>query len=91
MAFSLVGSAGFIPGAGIAPTLTTVSTFNVVSWEFPPATSCPGCLDQGKTSEKLFICSTGPPGSSPDNVSTTAIILDAPGECIVPVEAAADT
>ena len=84
--FSLVTSAGFIPGAGIAPTSTTVSPLNVVAWSFPDSAACPGCLDEGNTSEDLFICSPAGPGSSPDNVSTTAVILDAPGTCIVPVE-----
>lgn len=86
--FDLVASAGFIPGAGIAPTSTVVSPLNVVSWAFPDASSCPECLNQGQTSEQLFICSTASPGTRPDNVSTTAIILDAPGQCIVPLRAA---
>ena len=91
--FSLVTSAGAIPGVGIAPTGTVVSPLNVVNWTFPLSTACPGCLDQGKTSDQLFICAAPGTGfaSSADNVSTTAIILDASGECPVPVEAAADT
>ncbi len=87
--FSLVGSAGFIPGAGIAPTGIVVSPLNAVSFTFPDSTLCPGCLDQGKISEQLYICSNGDPAVRPDTISTTAILLDVQGECLVPVEPAA--
>jgi hypothetical protein len=59
-----------------------------VNWTFPSSTSCPNCLDQGETSDPLYICSTAAPGTAPDQlgaVSATAILLDAPGECVVPV------
>lgn len=84
--FSLVASAGSIAGAGIDPTSNTVSPQNIVNWTFPDSSFCPTCLDEGETSDDLYICSTAAPGSSPDNVSTTAIVLDAQGECIVPTE-----
>ena len=84
---SLVASAGFIPGADVAPTLTVIGTLNVVQWTFPSGAACPACLNQGMSSDELFICSAAGPGMSPDNASTTAIILDAPGECLVPTEA----
>ena len=85
----LVSSAGFVPGNGIAPTSTVVGPLNGVTWTFPGGGMCPACLNQGQVSERLYICSLGVPRSATDNVSTTAIVLDAPGECLAPVEAPA--
>ncbi len=82
---SLVSNAHFIPGAGIAPVSTTINPATVV-WEFPTSTACPACLNQGQTSDPLYICSPAAPGRSPDVVTTTAIVLDARGECIVPTQ-----
>ena len=83
--FNIVASAGSIAGGGIAPTSTNVSPLNVVSWAFPLSTACPGCLNQGNTSDKLFVCSTAPSGTTP--VSITAIVLDASGSCTGPISA----
>ncbi len=52
---STVASAGFIPGSGISPTSTTITLLDTVSWAFP---LCPTCLDQGLTSDILFVHST---------------------------------
>ncbi len=80
--FTLVSSAGFIPGPGIAPNSTTVSPLNIVSWEFmaPP-------IFQGQASTQLFLCSPAPPGAPGQTlVSVGGGPLDAPGECIGPVQ-----
>ncbi len=84
--FSFVASAGFIPGAGIAPSSTIVSPSDIVTWEFPGSNGCPACLDQGKTSDQLYICSSLLPGTVNDTpVVLTAVILDAPGTCVGPL------
>jgi hypothetical protein len=89
---ALVTSAGFIasgPGEadGVSPVQPAiVSPLDVVNWQFSQSTSCPDCLDEGKTSDVLYICSPAASGTSLDNVSVTAIILDAPGTCLVPTQ-----
>jgi hypothetical protein len=89
---ALVTSAGFIasgPGEadGVSPVgPAIVSPLDVVGWQFPQADACPDCLDEGETSDLLYICSPAASGLSLDNVSVTAIILDAPGSCLVPTQ-----
>jgi hypothetical protein len=89
--FDLVTTAGFIasgagPADGVSPLSTTVSPLDVVNWTFPQASSCPDCLNEGKTSDVLYICSSSASGTSLDNVTVTAIVLDAPGTCLVPTQ-----
>jgi hypothetical protein len=77
----------------VDPLSVTVSALDVVNWGFPGTPSCPDCLDQLQTSAPLWLCSTAAPGTAPDElggVSITAILLDAPGECIVPVRVDGD-
>ena len=82
---SLVADAGTLPGPGtIFPIATVIGALDLVPWSFPDNSQCPGCLDQGKASEDLYICSTASPGSSPGNASATAFTLDASGTCTVP-------
>ena len=52
-----VTAAGFIPGAGVAPSGTTVGA-SVVQWDWFSPTLCPG-----QTSEQLFVHSTYGPGT----------------------------
>ena len=80
--FAGVTAAGFILDGAIAPTGTTVSPLNVVSWQFPDSTACPGCLNHGQSSNLLFVLSPWLPGTI--SGSLTAVILDAPLSSIGP-------
>ena len=57
-----VTAAGYIPGAGVAPSATTVGA-TVVEWNWFSPTLCPG-----QTSEQLYVHSTYGPGTVNDNL-----------------------
>jgi hypothetical protein len=73
-------NAGFIPGAGIAPSGTTVGA-TVVQWDWFSPTLCPG-----QTSEQLYIHSTYGPGTVLDNLISVEdeFAFDAVGTCVGP-------
>jgi hypothetical protein len=82
----LVTSAGSIADAGISPLSTTVSNLDVVNWQFPEYGGCPNCLNEGKTSDLLYICSPAAEGEGVDNLTVTAVLLAAYGSCLVPTQ-----
>ncbi len=75
-----VTAAGFIPGAGVAPSGTTVGV-SVVQWDWFSPTLCPG-----QTSEQLFVHSTYGPGTVNDNLVSVEdeFAFDTQGTCIGP-------
>ena len=78
-----VSSAGFLPGAGVAPSATSVGA-GVVEWDFNAPNICPG-----QVSEDLFLRSPYAPGDADDNVVSIdgQFALSAPGTCVGPVVA----
>jgi hypothetical protein len=89
---TLIASGGWIgsgpgPADGVSPISFLSSPLDVVNYGFPSAFRCPDCLQQSQFSDGLYLCAdaaTTSPTSRPDNCSITAILLDAPGECVLP-------
>ncbi len=75
-----VTAAGFIPGAGVAPSAVTVGAVSV-EWDWITPTLCPG-----NTSEQLYIHSPYGPGSVIDTMISVSdeFALDTPGTCVGP-------
>jgi len=75
-----VTAAGFIPGAGVAPSATTIGTVSV-EWDWITPTLCPG-----QTSEQLFVHSPYGPGMVNDRIVSVSdeFALDTTGLCIGP-------
>lgn len=75
-----VTAAGYIPGSGIAPSATTVSSTSV-KWDWLNTAICPS-----QTSETLYIHSTYAPGTVNNNVVSTEsnFSVDAEGTCVGP-------
>ncbi len=73
-------AAGFIAGAGVAPSATTIGT-GVVQWEWFSPKLCPG-----QTSEQLYVHSAYGPGTVLDNLVSVEdeFSFDAIGTCIGP-------
>jgi hypothetical protein len=75
-----VTAAGFIPGAGIAPSATTVGA-TVVEWDWFSPNIC-----AGETSEQLYVHSTYGPGTVVDNLVSVEdeFSFTAQGTCVGP-------
>jgi len=75
-----VVAAGYIPGAGVPPSGTTVGA-TVVQWDWFSPTLCPG-----QTSEQLYVHSTYGPGTVNDNVVSVEdeFAFDTQGTCVGP-------
>jgi len=75
-----VTAAGFIPGAGVAPSAVTVGT-TVIHWAWLSPTLCPG-----QTSEQLYVHSPYGPGTVVDTLISLSdeFALDTPGTCVGP-------
>ena len=75
-----VTNAGFIPGAGVAPSSTTVAA-TVIQWSWFSPTLCPG-----QTSEQLYVHSAYGPGTVVDTLVSVEdeFAFDTPGTCVGP-------
>jgi hypothetical protein len=75
-----VTAAGFIPGAGVAPSATTVGV-SVVQWDWLSPTLC-----AGQTSEQLYVHSTYGPGTVNDNLVSVEdeFAFETQGTCVGP-------
>jgi len=75
-----VTAAGYIPGAGVAPSATTVGAVSI-EWDWITPTLCPG-----QTSEQLYVHSTYGPGTVVDTLISVSdeFALDTPGTCVGP-------
>ena len=75
-----ITAAGYIPGAGVAPSAVTVGTVSI-EWDWITPTLCPGF-----TSEQLYVHSTYGPGTVVDTVISVSdeFALDTPGTCVGP-------
>ncbi len=76
-----VTAAGFIPGAGVAPSATTVAP-TVIEWDWFSPTLCPG-----QTSEQLYVHSTYGPGTVVDTLISVEdeFSFDTQGTCVGPL------
>lgn len=79
-----ITDAGFIDGAAVEPSATTVGTVagtDVIEWDF--ATDL---LDPGETTEQLTVHSPYEPGTVGDNMASVNgdFALDTPGNCVGP-------
>jgi hypothetical protein len=85
-------SAGFIAGAGIDPTSSTVAPTNVAVWVFPddPACSTSPCLNEGQTSDTLYICVPAPSTPAIGPASLKAAGLTVNDELIGPTQPPVD-
>lgn len=84
-----VTDAGFILGAGVAPSATNVGAVAgnaVIEWDFLSPSIC-----QGAMSEQLIVHSPYGPGTVADNMSSVdgEFALDTPGSCVGPFVAPA--
>jgi hypothetical protein len=79
-----VTAAGFIPGAGVAPSATIVAA-TVVEWHW----TSPNLICPGQTSEQLYVHSPYGPGTVNDNVVSVEdeFAFDAQGTCVGPHQA----
>jgi len=75
-----VTAAGYIPGAGVAPSLVTAAP-TVIHWDWLSPTLC-----AGQTSEQLYVHSPYGPGTVVDTLISVAdeFGLDTPGTCVGP-------
>ncbi|MEM9176338.1 MAG: hypothetical protein AAGC67_14010 [Myxococcota bacterium] len=86
-----ITSAGFIDGAAVEPSATTVGQVagtDVIEWDF-----LVDLLDPGETTEQLTVHSPFEPGMTGDNMASVNgdFALDTPGTCVGPaVEPAQD-
>jgi hypothetical protein len=81
---SSVTAAGYIPGAGVAPSSTVIGA-TVVEWHWTtPNQICPG-----QTSEQLYVHSPYGPGTVNDNIVSVEdeFAFDAQSTCVGPHEA----
>ena len=75
-----VTAAGFIPGAGVDPSGTTIGTVSI-EWDWLAPTLCPG-----QTSDQLFVHSPYGPGMTNDTIVSVSdeFALDTTGTCVGP-------
>jgi hypothetical protein len=75
-----VTAAGFIPGAGVDPSGTTIGAVSV-EWDWITPTLCPG-----QTSDQLYVHSTWGPGGTTDTMVAVSdeFSLDTTGTCVGP-------
>jgi len=75
-----ITAAGYIPGAGVAPSAVTIGTVSI-EWDWITPTLCPGF-----TSEQLYVHSPYGPGTVVDTLVSVSdeFALDTTGTCVGP-------